>query len=339
VLRRVRRPVDLYEFGAASLGLFPEPLTFGLRAYRCLRARRDDFDIVHDNQSLSYGLLAVQRLGLPVVATIHHPVHIDRDCALEAASSLVERFTIRRWYSFLGMQERVARQLPRLIAVSRSSRRDAARVFHMDPARIRVVYNGVDADRFTATEGVAREPHRIVVVTSADQPVKGLHHLYEVLERVARRRAVDVTIVGTPRDPAAVQRELRRRGIEHCVRFLGRLSGDDLVRAYASASVAVVPSLYEGFGLPAAEALACSVPVVAFAAGALPEVLGADGECGHLIAPYDTAAMADAIVALLERPDDALEMGIAGRRRVIERFDWGRAAQQTAAVYEEVLDC
>jgi glycosyltransferase involved in cell wall biosynthesis len=338
-LRRVRRPVDALEYAAASLGVFPEPLTFGMRAYRYLRARRSEFDVVHDNQSLSYPLLALSRLGLPVVATIHHPIHIDRACALRAAGSTRERLDIGRWHAFVHMQGHVARRLPRIVAVSAASRRDAARAFRLDLDRVRVVHNGVDAERFVAREGLRRDPDRVVVVTSADQPVKGLQLLYGVLERVVARRPVEVQVVGSPRDPRAAERELVQRGLVGRVRFLGKLEGDELVDAYAGASVAVVPSLYEGFGFPAAEALACGVPVVAFAAGALPEVLGEDGECARLVAPYDVDAMAGAVIDLLGDPQRALRMGLAGRSRVLERFDWRRAAEETAAVYEEALAC
>jgi glycosyltransferase involved in cell wall biosynthesis len=337
--RRIRRPIDLYEFGAAMLGFFPEPLSFSARAYRYLRARRDEFDVVHDNQSLAYGLLAVQGMGLPVVSTVHHPIQIDRDYALAAAGSRRERFDLRRWYAFLNMQGVVARRLPRVISVSESSKVETSRAFDLPADRLRVVYNGVDVDRFTAAEGTRREPGRVLVVNSADQEIKGLRLLYDVLEQLIARRPADIRIVGRPKDPVATARELERRGLAGSVQFLGQLSHEDLVAAYASSSVAVVPSLYEGFGLPAAESLSCGVPVVAFAAGALPEVLGPDHTTGRVVPAYDTTAMAEAVAGLLDDPSCALRMGIAGRQRVLERFNWERAAEQTAEVYREAATC
>jgi glycosyltransferase involved in cell wall biosynthesis len=337
--RRIRRPIDLYEFGAAMLGFFPEPLSFSARAYRYLRARRDEFDVVHDNQSLAYGLLGLQQIGLPVVSTVHHPIQIDRDYALAAANSRRERLDLRRWYAFLNMQGAVARRLPRIITVSESSKRETGRAFHVPAERIRVVYNGVDVDRFTAAEGTRRERDRVLIVNSADQEIKGLRQLYEVLEQLIARRPAAIRIVGQPKDRVATARELERRGLTDSVRFLGQLSHEELVTAYASSSVAVVPSLYEGFGLPAAEALSCGVPVVAFEAGALPEVLGPDHTTGRVVAAYDTGAMADAIAGLLDDPSCALRMGIAGRQRMVERFNWERAAEETVDVYRQVGAC
>ena len=338
-LRRIRRPLDLYEYATATLGGFPEPLAFGVRAAPYLLARRDDFDVVHDNQSLSYGLLALRRAGMPVAATIHHPIHIDRDYAIAAAGSLSERLSIRRWYSFLHMQGVVARRLAMVITVSESSRRDTQRAFRIPPERMRTVYNGVDADGFSAPEDARRRPNRIVVVNSADQPIKGITQLYPVLERLAARRPIEVTIVGEPRDRAATDAELRRRGIAGQVRFLGKLSHDELVRAYATATVAVVPSLYEGFGLPAVEAMACALPVVAYDVSALPEVIGEDGEAGRMVPAFDHELMARTIGEVLDDPEEALRMGMAGRARVLKRFTWERAARETAALYEEVRAC
>jgi glycosyltransferase involved in cell wall biosynthesis len=338
-LRRIRRPIDLYEYAAATFGVFPEPLTFGVRAAPYLLSRRDRFDVVHDNQSLSYGLLALHLAGVPVAATVHHPIHIDRDYAIEAAESMGERLKIRRWYSFLRMQGVVARRLPMVITVSESSRRDTQRAFRIPPERLRTVYNGVDADRFAAPEDARRHPDRIVVVNSADQPVKGIAQLYPVLERLAAKRPIEATIVGEPRDRQATDAELRRRGLQGRVRFLGTVSHEELVRAYATSSVAVVPSLYEGFGLPAAEAMACALPVVAFDAGALPEVIGEDGEAGRIVPAFDQELMARAICEVLDDPDDAIRMGMAGRARVLKRFTWERASRETAALYEEVRDC
>ena len=335
--RRIRRPVDLWEYGSAMFGIFGEPLAFGVRAMHYLRARAGDFDVVHDNQSLSYPLLQVQRgARMPVVATVHHPINIDRAHALAEASSWSERFQIRRWYSFLRMQGRVARRLSRVITVSESSRRETRRAFALNGG-VEVVYNGVDTDRFVAPENIRRDPRRVIVVNSADQPIKGLHHLYGMLEQLAGRADVQVSIVGSPRDRVATTAELRRRGLEERVRFLGKLSHEDLVRAYSSSSVAVIPSLYEGFGLPAVEAMACSVPVVAFEAGALPEVLGPDGTSGRIVPAFDEAAMACAVAELIEDPQRAIELGVAGRQRALREFSWDRAARQTADIYEQVL--
>ena len=249
------------------MGFFPEPFAFGVRAYRHLQ-RNDGFDVVHDNQSLSYGLLGMMRWGLPVVATVHHPIHIDRDLKLAAASSSRERLRLRRWYSFLAMQGFVSRRLPLLISVSESSARESTRAFGLQRERVRTVHNGVDSEQFRASPGARRHPARVVVVNSADTALKGLAHLYGAIERLACRRPVEVLVVGEPRDRSGTETDLRRRGIDGHLRFLGRLDRRELVEVYSGATVAVLPSLYEGFGFPAAEAMACEVPVVAYDTGA-----------------------------------------------------------------------
>ena len=335
VMCDIRSPIDLYEYVAVKGGFFPEPLTFGMRVFQYLR-QHNGFDVVHDNQSLHYGLLGLQRLGYPVVATVHHPIHIDRDYALAAAgSSWSELLKLRRWYSFLGMQAFVSRRLPLLISVSESARRESGRAFNVPTERIHTVYNGVDAEEFCMSPQARRHPSRVLVVNSADTPLKGLDHLYGALERLVCRRPVEVHIVGQPKDPERTQRELCRRGIDRHVHFLGKLDREQLVEAYSTATVAVLPSLYEGFGLPAAEAMACEAPVVAYRAGALPEVVGTDGAAGLLAPKGDQEALAHAIGTLLDDPDRAMRMGLAGRERVVRRFNWDRTARETAALYEE----
>jgi len=332
-VRRVRGPVDALEYAMAVAGLYPEPLTFTLRVRALVEGHRPD--IVHDNQSLGFGLLGLKARGLPVVATVHHPIHIDRAFALAAARSPWERLGTRNWYWFLWMQGVVARRLPLLLAVSEASRRDAVRHLGVAAERVRVVYNGVDVEAFRALAGAERHPHRIILVNSADMPIKGLPQFYGALARVASQRPVEVVVVGEPRPGHLSQ--LARHRLDGRVRFLGRLETEALVREYSTAALAVAPSLYEGFGLPAAEAMACELPVVAFAAGALPEVLGRDGEAGRLVPCYDQEAMARAIVELLDDPEKRARMGAAGRQRVVRLFSWERAAKDTVRAYEEAL--
>jgi glycosyltransferase involved in cell wall biosynthesis len=332
-LRRARGMVDFLEYAMAVSGLYPEPLTFSLRVVRLLQ--RWPVDVVHDNQSLGFGLLRLKARGLTVVATIHHPIHIDRAFALAAARSRWERWGVGNWYWFLWMQGIVARRLPLLITVSQRACADVVRYMGVDARKLRVVANGVDAQAFRPLPGVERHPRRLILVNSADMPIKGLQHFYEAMARVAAQRPVEVVVVGEKRPGHLAY--LTRYRLDGRVRFLGRLETEDLVREYSKAALAICPSLYEGFGLPAAEAMACGVPVVAFAAGALPEVVGDDGEAGCLVPCYDAEAMARAIVELLDDPERRARMGEAGRQRVLRLFSWERAARETVRVYEEAL--
>ena len=123
--------------------------------------------------------------------------------------------------------------------------------------------------------------------------------------------------------------------IGHLIKFTGRIDNGEFVRQYARATVAVVPSVYEGFGLPVGEAMACAVPVISTTGGALPEVVG---DAGILVPPSDHTALARAIRDLLAAPRRAAELGQAGYQRVQEEFTWRKAAEKTTAAYEEVIN-
>ena len=332
-LRELSRPVNLIEWiGVSTMG-FPEPFTFGLRAWRYLGSRLRRFDIIHDNQSLSYGLWALSR-RIPLIATIHHPITVDRRIAIRAERQSWRKLKQWRWFSFIGMQRRVARSLKGLITVSEAARRDISRDFAIDRNRFYIVPNGIDTGRFYPIPEIDRDPDRLIVTNSADIPLKGLHYLLEAVARVARRRSVRLTVIGTPKRNSPIPRLIGELGIDALVQFTGRIDHEAFVRYYARAAIAIVPSVYEGFGLPAGEAMACAVPVISTTGGALPEVVG---DAGILIPPADAAALAAAIANLLDNPERARRLGEAGHRRVINEFTWPRAAQRTARAYREVM--
>ncbi|HEX6349961.1 MAG TPA: glycosyltransferase family 4 protein [Candidatus Dormibacteraeota bacterium] len=333
--RGLRDLVDVLEFGTMCVGGFPEPLTFSLRAWRHLGECRREFDVVHDNQSLGYGLLGIQRLGLPVVATIHHPIAVDRRLELAAAPSWQRRVALRRWYAFVRMQRRVARRLPRLLTVSDAARDEIEREMGVPAARIAVVPNGVDAATFRPRPDRPKVEGRVLATASADVPLKGLVPLLEAVARVRDRRRVELVVVGKPRRNGAVAAAIDRLGLMQSVRFVNGIGESDLVDLYAQSELAVVPSLYEGFSLPAVEAMACAVPVVATTAGALPEVVGPDGGAGFLVPPGDAPALAAAIDRALGDTALRRRLGDQGRARVLQRFTWERAAEATVTEYRK----
>jgi len=335
--REFRSLADLLEFGLMATAAFPEPLTFSLRAARLLRSRPTRPDIVHDNQSLGYGLLQLQRAGLPVVATIHHPITVDRRHDVAAARGFRKRFSTWRWYSFLRMQGRVARALPALLTVSTSSYADIVRDFAVDPGRLTVVPVGVETDVFVPPTA-PRVPGRIVATTSADTPMKGLVPLLEAVAKLRTERDVELVVVGRPKEGGLAARTIARLGLEGAVRFVSGVAESELVALFGSAQVAVVPSLYEGFSLPAIEAMACATPLVATTAGALPEVVGPDGLTALHVAPGDAEALASAIGRVLDDERLAARLGAAGRERVLERFTWRAVAEQTVQWYRSHLE-
>jgi glycosyltransferase involved in cell wall biosynthesis len=313
---------------------FPEPFTFGLRAYLYLKSRLHTYDIVHDNQSLSYGIWAINKLA-PTIATIHHPITVDRKIAIRSVSSPLRKIKEWRWYSFVGMQKRVSRTLPRIIAVSRSAKKDIGRDFNIPADKFSIVPNGINTDLFYPIDDIERKKNRIIVTNSADTPLKGLFFLFQALAELNKFQDVSVTVVGEPKKDGDLVKLIRRLGIGHCIHFTGRISNGEFVRQYARATAAVVPSVYEGFGLPVGEAMACGVPVISTTGGALPEVVG---DAGILVKPADSRALAGAIRDLLNNPLRAKELGMAGYRRVHKHFTWKKAAEKTVSAYREVID-
>jgi glycosyltransferase involved in cell wall biosynthesis len=337
-LHEFRGATDLLEYGLMCAATFPEPLTFTMRAARILRDRRHELDVVHDNQSLGYGLLAMQTFGLPVVATVHHPVSVDRDIDLAHARGK-RRVALRRWYSFCRMQGRVARRLDRLIAVSESARDDTLTHFGADADKLSVVANGVDSDLFRPVPEIARRPGHLITTASADVPLKGLIYLIEAVAKLRTEREVTLTVIGKKNGKSAARSAIERYDLQDAVAFRSGIDWLELVELYATAEVAVVPSLYEGFSLPAVEAMACAVPLVATRAGAIPEVTGPDGQVSLLVPPADSEALAGRLRTLLDDEDLRSELGAAGRARALSRFSWTATAQATASEYERVLAC
>ncbi len=329
--------IDVVEFATMCAAGFPEPLTFSLRARRALRSRAGDFDVVHDNQCLGYGVLGIERDGLPVVATVHHPITVDRALELSHAEGWRRRMSVRRWYGFVTMQKRVARRLPRVVTVSESSAGDIAAQMGVRRDRLSVVPVGVDTALFRPLPEIERVPGRLMTTASADVPLKGLVPLLEALAKVRTERHAELVVVGQPRDGSLVPATIERLGLEGAVTIAGVVDNLRMIELYAEAEVAVVPSLYEGFSLPAVEAMACGLPLVTTTGGALPEVVGAHGECALLVPPNDPGAMATAIVRALDDTDLRARLGAAGRARVLERFTWRATAEATVDVYRDVI--
>ena len=336
---RVHNPIDFYEFMGVCLGTFPEPFTFSLRAYRKIREllTYHKFDIIHDNQGLGYGLLLMKRLKVPVVATIHHPIPIDRDSELAQARNLLEKFKTKRWYSFCAMQGRVSRRMERVITVSQSSADAIERSYKVRRSRLRVVHNGIDIDLFKKDGSVPKELNSLILVNSGEQSIKGVPYLLKALHLLRNGVEVKLTIVGSPVPDGQYPKLVKEYGLEDIVTFTGRVTREELVKHYLASEICVVPSLYEGFGFPAAEAMSCQLPVITTKAGALPEVVGQDGDAAIIVPPADPEALAVAIKRLLGEESLRRKMGEAGRKRVERNFTWEQAAKRTLEVYEEVL--
>ena len=335
---QVFKALNLYELAATRMGMFPEMFTFGIRSYLKLRdlMKKRKFDIIHDNQTLAYGNLLMKSLKTPIVATVHHPLSIDRHSDLTHTKSFKQKWGRIMFYPFF-MQNIVTKRMDRVITVSSSSAQKAKQAFKIANDKLRVVYNGVDTDIFKTHDDVKKEPNSLIVVTNTRDRNKGIIYLLQALTKM--RGQVKLTIVDDkpPRNTYAPGL-VKEYGLQDIVTFTGRLSHVEVAKAYAAAEIAVTPSIYEGFGLPAAEAMACGVPVVGTTAGALPEVIE-DNVTGILVPPKNPQALAQAIKTFIDNPELRQKMGAAGVERVKQRFTWTKSAKATLDVYKEVIKC
>lgn len=326
-LREFRDWIDVVEYLQMVTAAFPEPLTFSLRARRL---DLSDYDIVHDNQSLGFGLLSINRRQ-PFLATIHHP--ISRDRALDiAAAPLRKQITTRRWYAFVRMQAFVARHVRSILGVSSASAADTVADFGLDADQMTVVPLGVDTDLFSPTE--QRVPGRIVVVASADSPLKGLSHFFDAAAKLSTDREIDVQLVSNLDPEGAAHQRVHHGDLSGVVTVHSGISDEELASLISSAEVMAIPSLYEGFSLPAVEGMSCGTPLVASAAGALPEVVG---DAGVLVKPGDVEELVTHIGRLLDDPAERTRLGEVARQRALDRFSWVAVARATTQAYQDVI--
>lgn len=336
--RLPRTKADWLEFGLMSTGAFCEPYGFSLRADRFIAMQGDRYDVVHDNQCLGTGIARIAQ-RLPVIATMHHPITVDKRLELAEASNPWRHITLRRWYSFLRMQKRVARELPRLITVSQTSRTDIIEEIGIRPERIDVVPVGVDAAVFRPRPEIVRVPGRILAVISSDVPLKGLPFL---LEAVAKLRTevphAHLVVIGRQRPQDQGRKIVTKFGLEDAVTFTGSIPFERMLELYGEAEVAAVPSLYEGFSLPSVQAMACKIPLVCTRAGAIPEVAGTDGETALLVPPGDAGALAIALKRMLTAPELRNRLAEAAYERALRLFTWAAMAKQTVEQYRILID-
>jgi glycosyltransferase involved in cell wall biosynthesis len=334
LFKKLRNPINLIEWLSAATQGYPEPFTFGLRAYQYLNRRLNNYDIIHDNQSLSYGILALSH-RIPTVATIHHPMTVDRRIAMKSVRSFRKKIQYMRWYSFINMQKRVARRLPKIITVSDFSKKDIAREYTIPENRFSVVHNGISISNFHPVPGITREKNRLIVTNSSDSPLKGLYYLIQALHIISKQKHVRLTVIGTPKKNGGILKLIETLGIGHLIDFTGRIGSDEFLTQYARSSIAIVPSVYEGFGLPVGEAMACGIPVICTTGGALPEIAG---DAAVMVPPENPGALAQAILSLLNDPERAERLGRAGYKRVTEKFTWKAAAEKTVDAYLDTIN-
>lgn len=326
---------DFIEWWSMLTGGFAEPYTFGRRLVQYFKRHKPDYDIVHDNQSLCYGTLQLQKMGVPLLTTIHHPITSDLRIALQSAENWKMRLLIRRWHSFLRMQKKVVKRLENLVTVSEASRFDIAADFAVPENKLRIVHNGIDTEAFRPLPNVEREECTVMATASADAPLKGLDYLIRAIAELAGEMPeLKLTVLGKLKKDGDTEKLINRLNIGDRITFHSGLSTDEVTALYARATCAVVPSIYEGFGLPAGEAMACGVPVISTDGGALPEVVG---DAGITVPTRDASALASAIRVMLD--DESLRQKLAerGRQRILEKFSWDVAAKEMEKLYRRII--
>ncbi len=333
----IKSKADVLELATFSTGMFPEPLAFSYRALKTLEDRALDFDLVHDNQCLGYGILGIDKI-IPTLVTLHHPITVDRKLEIEAAPNFFKKLSIGRWYGFVKMQGRVAQRMPRIVVVSENSIQDIHSDMGVDLERMRLVHVGVDPDLFRPLPGVERIPGRLITTASADVELKGLRFLLEAMAKLRTERDVSLTVIGRAKEGGTSAKLIERLGLKDHIQFVTGVPDERIVELYAESELAVVPSLYEGFSLPAVEAMGSGTPLVASDGGALPEVTGVDGETVLRCKAGDVDSLQRALERGLSDPELRDRIGAAGRERVSELYTWRQTAINTVAQYREVIE-
>ncbi len=326
---------DFFEWFSMLTGGFAEPYTFGRRLVKHFRDTRPDYDIVHDNQSLCYGTLQLQRDGIPLLTTIHHPITSDLEIALQSADTWGLRLLIKRWHSFLRMQKKVVKSLDNIVTVSKVSRDDIAGAFNINADNIDIVHNGIATDMFAPAPASKAEPMSVMATASADAPLKGLSYLLKAVALLKSEGTnINLILLGKLKPGGDTEKLINDLGIGEQIEFHSGLSSEEVAALYHRASIAVVPSVYEGFGLPAGEAMACGLPVISTDGGALPEVVG---DAGVIVPTRDEQALAAAIKSLLQDPDRRSDLGRRARQRILESFSWEVAARDMTTLYRNII--
>ena len=327
--KKPKKLIDIYEFVATLFGSFPEMRTFGHRSYQWL-LDNNNYDIVIDNQSISYGMLDIQKI-IPFIEIIHHPITKDFKHELEASDKILYRLSRYRWYSFLGMQKKVAPKIKRIITPSKNSKKDISVDFKCNPNNISVINNGLDTDIFIPYTNIERLPYRLITTASADVPLKGLDYTLRAIEKLKKNYVnIELVIIGKLKKDGHTSRLIKSLQIEDIVSFKTNLTKEEIAIEYSKSSIAIVSSLYEGFGYPVIEAMSCGVPLIAADTSSIPELVK---DFALLIPPKDTPVLISSIKQILNNYKQYEEVAEEGREHIINNFNWTKITNE----YENVI--
>ena len=319
---------DWYEFSSTLMGGFPELQTFGNRAKIFLSDK--NYDAVIDNQSISFGMIDIQK-SKPLIEIMHHPISKDYFYDLKFARGLVQRLSKMRWFSFLKMQKKVAKQIKVVVTPSLNSKQDIHHDFKVPMQNIQVIPNGIDFNIFCPLPNIVPRANGVITTASADVPLKGLDFSLHAIARLKSEYPdINLTVIGSPRAEGHTERLIKKLKLEEQVSFKTNLTKEEITHEYANSSVAVVSSLYEGFGFPVGEAMACATPLVATNVASIPEITGSFAQ---LIPAEDAEAIYLGIKNIFQSPQKYKIQAELGRQHIIENFNWTKIGH----AYEELL--
>ena len=323
-----------YEFFSALIGGFPELKTFGNRANTYLK-QNDDYDIVIDNQSISYGMIEIQK-RFPFIEIIHHPITFDFKFELASSNKIKYKISRYLWYSFLRMQRKVAPKISNIITPSQSSKKGIMDEFNCKGSSITVINNGLDAQEFCPIPNSTRNKNRLITTASADVPLKGLDYSLKALKLLKKDNPkMHLIVIGNYKKNGHTERLIKKLGIEQDVIFKKNISNDEIKKLYSSSSIAIVSSLYEGFGYPVIEAMSCEVPIIATNVSSIPELVS---DFGTLIEPQNENQLKKNIIKVMENYDHFKDIAIKGRQHVIETFNWSKITSEYEKIIYETVD-
>ena len=322
-----------YEFLSVLFGGFPEPKTFGNRVNRYLKLN-DHYDLIIDNQSLSYGMIDIQK-RFPFIEIIHHPITFDYKYDLASSRKIKYRISRHRWYSFLKMQKKVAPYIKRIITPSKSSKKGIVDEFDCNKANITVINNGLDTNEFSPVNEVKRNEYRLITTASADVPLKGLDFSLKALKKLKKDFPdIHLIVIGLIKKGGHTEKLIRKLGLENDVTFKSNLTKNEIKDCYSKSSIAIVSSLYEGFGYPVIEAMSCEIPLIATNVSSIPELTS---EFAKLVDPKNEEMIYQSVKDILSEYDKYKKIAIKGRQHVIKNFNWIKITDEYEnAIFETI---
>ena len=323
--------LNFMDFFETFTGTFTEPVFFGERLVKnkYFQETVDEFDIFHDNQSISsYPETVLKKL----VTTLHHPIHVDKEIDLTSEKSFLKRLSIKRWYSFLNFQKKNLKAVKKVISPSLSSKNDICRYFDYPSKNISVIWNGINLDdcKFHQRESFSAN---FVTIISADVPMKNLKTVLKALYLLKQDGLnAKLTIVGDLREDN--KKLIDRLGLTKEITYKSKLPRKQLIQSLNNADIGIAPSKYEGFGFPLVEMIATGLPVIVSDKASLPELAG---NAGLIFNSSDSNDLKEKMKELIENAALRNKVAENSKLRRDDFFGWDEYAKKLEDLYKEII--